>query len=89
MHPSCGDVVRQRVKMGDGVDVAVVVLAVAVGGDKQPEGGGGNGASEGEWVWGSSRSGHEEPFWSLPEKSAGKLFRRRRGGGRRWGRTAG
>ncbi|GJU21997.1 hypothetical protein Tco_1155339 [Tanacetum coccineum] len=39
-------------------------------------------ASGGEWVWGSGRSGHEEPFWSSPEKSAGKLFRRRRGGGR-------
>ncbi|GKF66252.1 hypothetical protein Tco_0192769, partial [Tanacetum coccineum] len=46
---------------------------------------GGDGAREGEWVWGSNRSEDGECFWSWPEKSAGKLFRRRRGGGRRWG----
>ncbi|GJS06837.1 hypothetical protein Tco_0680626 [Tanacetum coccineum] len=44
-------------------------------------------ASEGECIWGSGRSAHEEPFWSSPDMSAGKLFRRRRkvaGGGRWW-----
>ncbi|GKC45213.1 hypothetical protein Tco_1062935 [Tanacetum coccineum] len=46
---------------------------------------GGDGAREGEWVRGSNRSEDGECFWSWPEKSAGKLFRRRRGGGRRWG----
>ncbi|GKF44880.1 hypothetical protein Tco_0131432, partial [Tanacetum coccineum] len=32
---------------------------------------GGNGASEGEWVWGSSRSVDEVHLWSWPENFPG------------------
>ncbi|GJX83072.1 hypothetical protein Tco_0332553 [Tanacetum coccineum] len=44
----------------------------------------GKSMSGGEWCRWSGRSGDEEAFWSRSEKSAGKLFRRRRRGGRRW-----
>ncbi|GKB93396.1 hypothetical protein Tco_0979533 [Tanacetum coccineum] len=56
----------------DGVAVAVVEVATKTRG--------------GEWVWGSGRSGYGDPFWCWPEKPAGKVFRRRRGGGGRRGR---
>ncbi|GJT98605.1 hypothetical protein Tco_1094123 [Tanacetum coccineum] len=62
---------------GDGVAVVYddgVAAAVAAGGGE---------ARGGEWVWGSGRSGDGDPFWCWPEKPAGKLFRRRRGGGGR------
>ncbi|GJU87516.1 hypothetical protein Tco_1295062 [Tanacetum coccineum] len=41
-------------------------------------------ARDREWVWGSDRSVDKEYIWSSPEKPAGKVFRRRRGDGRRW-----
>ncbi|GJZ29034.1 hypothetical protein Tco_0573681 [Tanacetum coccineum] len=41
-------------------------------------------ARDREWVWGSDRSVDKEYVWSSPEKPAGKVFRRRRGDGRRW-----
>ncbi|GJW71485.1 hypothetical protein Tco_0128402 [Tanacetum coccineum] len=58
---------------------------------RQPEGGKEK-ARGGECCWGSGRSDDEEPFWIRPEKSAGKVFRRRRHGGgrsvgRRWWRS--
>ncbi|GJX39088.1 hypothetical protein Tco_0252391 [Tanacetum coccineum] len=40
-------------------------------------------ARGGEWYGGSGRSGDENRFWFRSEKSAGKVFRRRRGGGGR------
>ncbi|GJT65838.1 phospholipase-like protein [Tanacetum coccineum] len=49
-------------------------------------GGGGKMARGGEWGSGLGRSEEEEHIWCSPEKSAGKVFRRRRrlSGGRRW-----
>nr|GEY77294.1 hypothetical protein [Tanacetum cinerariifolium] len=50
-------------------------------------------AHEGRWRMGSDRSEGEECFWSWPENSPEKLFRRRvagdGGGGRRQGWPAG
>ncbi|GKF86424.1 hypothetical protein Tco_0254251, partial [Tanacetum coccineum] len=48
------------------------------GGDGYNDDDGGSSGAWGEWGGGSGGSGDGDHFWSWPEKSAGKVFRRQR-----------